>query len=310
MQGRYSEQTIMSFLLHCHSEAWCEQYLIKVRWPEGMRCMHCGQQNFSPRLPKKRAYQCRECRKFLYPTSGTIFHRTRGSLMQWFILIFFMATDKRGVAALYMSEQLGLHYQTTWGMLQRIRHAMAKRDAAYKLGGHVEIDEMFIGAPTEGKKRGRGTEKTPVLVAVSFAPGTGEKKEEEYMGFAKMRVVKNIDEETVVAFAKDVITPGSTVRTDGLSVYPSLEKHGFIHDKNPVRKQKAHVILPHVHLFISNCKSFVQGTLHGLDDRKLQHYLDEFTYRFNRRKRHKELFDRLLLACLEKETTPFAALTR
>jgi len=219
--------------------------------------------------------------------------------MQWFILIFFMATDKRGVSALYMSEQLGLNYQTTWAMLQRIRHAMAKRDTSYKLSGHVEIDEMFIGAPTEGKKRGRGTEKTPVLVAVSFVPGTGEKKEEEYMGFAKMRVVKSIDEETVVAFAKDAIMPGSTVRTDGLSVYPSLEKHGFIHDKNPVRKQKAHVILPHVHLFISNCKSFVQGTLHGLEDRRLQHYLDEFTYRFNRRKRHKELFDRLLLACLE-----------
>jgi len=299
----------MTFLLHCHSEDWCEKYLINVRWPDGMRCLHCGQQNFSPRLPKKRAYQCRECRRFLYPTAGTIFHRTRGSLMQWFIMIFFMATDKRGVSALYLSEQLEMSYPTAWAMLQRIRRAMAKRDAAYKLGGHVEIDEMFIGAPTEGKKRGRGTEKTPVIVAVSFVPGTGEKEKEEYMGFAKLRVVKNIDEETIVAFAKDVLAPGSTVRSDGLSVYPSLEKHGFIHDRNPVNKQKAHVLLPHVHLFISNCKAFIQGTSHGLAETRLQQYLDEFGYRFNRRKRHKELFDRLLLACLEKEEMPFAALT-
>ena len=297
----------MSFLLQCHSEDWCEQYLIKIRWPEGMRCIHCGQQNFSPRLPKKRAYQCRECRKFLYPTAGTIFHRTRGSLMQWFVVIFFMATDKRGVSALYMSEQLGVHYQTAWAMLQRVRHAMAARDAAYKLSGHVEIDEMFIGAPTEGKKRGRGTEKTPVLVAVSYVAGEDDK---EYMGFAKMKVVETVEEDTIAAFAKEALEPGSIVRTDGLSVYPSLEKHGFVHERNPVGRRKAHVILPHVHLFISNCKSFVQGTLHGLDDTQLQHYLDEFTYRFNRRKRHKELFDRLLLACLEKEETPFAALTR
>jgi hypothetical protein len=128
------------------------------------------------------------------------------------------------------------------------------------------------------------------------------------MGFAKMRVLKKINEETVVAFAQDALAPGSTVRSDGLSVYPSLEKYGFIHDRNPVNKQKAHVLLPHVHLFISNCKSFVQGTPHGLGEKRLQQYLDEFTYRFNRRKRHKELFDRLLLACLEKEETPFAAL--
>ncbi len=309
MQPRYAEQTIMTFLLHCHSEKWCEQYLIRVRWPEGMECAYCKKKEFYPRLPKRRAYQCKSCKRFLHPTAGTIFHRTRGSLMRWFVTIFFMATDKRGVSALYLSEQLGVSYPTAWAMLQRIRRAMAKRDASYKLGGHVEIDEMFIGAPTEGKKRGRGAEKTPVIVAVSFVPGKGEKEKEEYMGYAKMRVLKKINEETVVAFAKDVLMPGSIVRSDGLSVYPSLEKHGFIHDRNPVNAQKAHVLLPHVHLFISNCKAFVQGTPHGLSETRLQQYLDEFTYRFNRRKRHKELFDRLLLACLEKEETPFSALT-
>lgn len=305
MQPRYAEQTIMTFLLHCHSEEWCEQYLIKVRWPAGMQCKHCGGHNFSPRLPKRRAFQCRDCRKFLNLTAGTMFHGTQLSLMQWFIVVFFMATDKRGVSALYMSEQLGVSYPTAWAMLQRIRRAMAKRDASYKLGGHVEIDEMFIGAPTEGKKRGRGTEKTPVLVAVSYVPGEEGK---EYMGYAKMQVVEAVDEKTVVAFAKDALEKGANVRTDGLTVYPPLEKHGFVHEGNPVGRRKAHVILPHVHLFISNCKAFVQGTLHGLDDKQLQHYLDEFTYRFNRRKRHKELFDRLLLACLEKEEVPFAAL--
>ena len=305
MQTRYTEQTLMTFLLECHSETWCEQYLIKVRWPNGMRCKKCHGANFGPRLPHRRAYQCRDCRAFLSPTAGTIFHGTQLSLMQWFIAIFLMATDKRGISALYLSEQLGMSYPTAWAMLQRMRKAMAKRDASYRLQGYVEMDEMFIGAPTEGKKRGRGSEKTAVVVAVSYVY---DKDGNEHIGFAKMAVVKTVDEPTIVAFAKKNLEPGTTVRTDGFPVYPPLEKHGFVHDGNPITTKKAHIILPHVHLFISNCKSFVQGTPHGLASTKLQQYLDEFTYRFNRRKHHKELFDRLLLACLEQSEIPFAAL--
>lgn len=192
-------------------------------------------------------------------------------------------------------------------MLHRIRHAMAQRDAQYKLSGSVEMDELFIGAPTEGKKRGRGTERTPVLVAVSFATG---KRGEEYMGFSKLQAVERIDIPAIVAFAKENIEPRSRVRTDGLSVYPALEKHGFLHDPHPVQRRKAHMILPHAHTFISNLRAFVLGTYHGLGEKYLQQYLDEFCYRFNRRKHHDELFDRLLLACLEKDEMPLSALTR
>ena len=240
-------------------------------------------------------------------TTGTIFDRTRTSLREWFVALFLVAADKRGLSALFLSEQIGVHYETAWAMLQRIRHAMAARDAQYKLPAYVEMDETFIGAPTEGKKRGRGTEKTPVLVAVSFNPAKDGK---EYIGFAKMRAVKHVDSDTILRFANDVVEPGATVRTDGLSVYPALEQHGFPHDANPVRKQKAHVILPHVHMYISNLRSFVMGTHHGLDETHLQQYLDEFCWRFNRRKCYHEMFDRLLLACLEKEEMPFCALTR
>ena len=96
---------------------------------------------------------------------------------------------------------------------------------------------------------------------------------------------------------------------DGLSVYPALDKHGFVHEPHVIKKRKAHVVLPHVHIYISNLRSFVMGTYHGLDEIHLQQYLDEFCYRFNRRRHYHELFDRLLLACLEKEEMPFSALT-
>jgi transposase-like protein len=290
------------------NEEKCEQYLMDVRWPDGMMCDHCNNKTFEKRRKdKKRAYRCTACHRFKSPTAGTIFHRTRTSLRQWFVAIFLVATDKRGLSALFLAEQIGVHYETGWAMLQRMRHAMAKRDAQYMLPSRVEMDEMFIGAPTEGKKRGRGTEQTPVLVAVSFLPGKNDK---EYVGFAKMQAVKDVDAPTILRFAKKYIEPGATVRTDGLSVYPALEDHGFVHDRNPVGKRKAHIVLPHVHTFISNLRSFVMGTHHGLDETHLQQYLDEFCWRFNRRKCHHEMFDRLLLACLEKKEMPFCDLTR
>ena len=305
MAYKYRSMTVMQLFQFSTEEA-CEGYLIRVRWPDGMQCPHCRGKDFEKREGKKRAYRCVCCHRFLSSTAGTIFHRTRTSLQQWFIALFLVATDKRGLSALFLGEQIGVSYPTAWAMIQRMRHAMAARDAQYKMSGHVEMDEMFIGAPTEGKKRGRGTEQTPVLVAVSFSP---TKDGKEYVGFAKLRAVDTIDAPTIVKFAKDVIEKGSTVRSDGYTVYPPLEDNGFIHDRHPVGKQKAHVILPHVHTFISNLRSFVLGTYHGLEETHLQQYLDEFCWRFNRRKRHHEMFDRLLLACLEKEETPFCALT-
>ena len=295
----------MEFLRTFTNEPSCEDYLIRVRWPEGMRCPSCGRGSFYQRLRNRRAYECRSCHHFTFPTAGTIFDHTRTSLHQWFIAMFLVAMDKRGLSALLLGKHLGMTYKTAWSMLQRMRHAMAKRDTQYKLSGYVEMDEMFIGAPTEGKKRGRGTEKTPVLVAVSFWK---DKKGDEHMGFAKLRAVKTIDAPTVQRFAKDVMEPGTRVRSDGLSVYPHLEKHGFVHEARTVRKQKAHLLLPHVHTYISNLRSFIQGTHHGLGEVHLQQYLAEFCYRFNRRFHEEELFDRLLLACLEKEETPFSVL--
>jgi len=272
-----------------------------------MACSTCGGKDFYRRIRTRRVYQCRACRHFTSPTAGTIFHKTRTSLRQWFLALLLVALDKRGCSALFLSEQIGIDCDTAWAMLHRIRHAMAKRDAHYKLSGSVEMDELFIGAPTKGKKRGRGTERTPVLVAVSFIAG---QRGGEHMGFSKLQAVERIDAPTIVAFAQKNIEPGSRVRTDGLSVYPALERHGFLHDANPVRRRKAHMILPHVHTFIGNLRAFVLGTYHGLGEKYLQQYLDEFCYRFNRRRHHDELFDRLLLACLEKDETPLSALIR
>jgi hypothetical protein len=300
----YHERNLMDFFTTFTSEEVCELYFMHVRWPDGMPCLRCGKKNFYPRLKDRRAYQCKACKFFNRPTAGTIFHRTHTSLLEWFVAIFLVAFDKRVLSALLLSEELGLHYRTAWDMLSRMRRAMAKRDAAYKLRGYVEIDEMFIGAPSEASKRGRGTGKTPVLVAVSYVPVKGK---EEVTGFAKLQTVETINEKTVADFIKANVESGAVIRTDGLSVYPSMEKYGYTHDREPVRKRTAHLVLPHVHTFISNLRSFVQGTHHGLAETHLQQYLDEFCYRFQQEA--PAMFDRLLRACLEQEELPHSALT-
>jgi len=306
MEKRYHERNLMDFFTTFTSEKICEQYLINVRFPDGMPCLKCGQRDFYPRLKNRRAYQCKACKFFNRPTAGTIFHRTHVPLRSWFVALFLVASDKRGLSALLLAEELGLKYETAWAMLSRMRRAMAKRDTAYQLKGYVEIDEMFIGAPSEAKP-GRGTDKTPVLVALSYAPIKGGK--EEVAGFAKMQVVEVVNELTVTAFTEANVERGATIRTDGLAVYPLLKYAGYVHDRAPVKRRKAHLILPHVHTFISNLRSFVQGTHHGLAETHLQQYLDEFCYRFNRRHHRAEMFDRLLLACLEQEELPYSALT-
>lgn len=302
----YTSLNFLEFFAAFPTEEACEEHLMRVRWPHGMPCSRCGRKDFYARIRTRRAYQCRHCRRFTYPTAGTIFGKTRMLLQAWFLAIFCIAFDKRGLSALQLSEQIGADYDTAWAMLQRIRRAMAKRDTLYKLPGPVEMDDLFLGATSEGMK-GRGTEQTLILVAVSFTPAKGE----EYTGFAKLRAVEHLDKDTVASFARDVVEPGSAIRSDGYASYRPLVSHGFQHESITVgRKEMAHVLLPHVHTYISNLKSFVLGTYHGLADMHLQHYLDEYCYRFNRRKHRQELFDRLLLACLEMPETPFSALTR
>jgi hypothetical protein len=303
----YTSLNFLEFFSAFPNEDACEEHLIHIRWSNGMRCSKCNGTTFFRRLRTRRVYQCRSCKHFNSPTAGTIFHKTRTSLQAWFLAIFCVAFDKRGLSALQLAEQIGVDYNTAWAMLQRIRRSMAKRNMLYKLNSPIEMDDMFIGAPVEGTK-GRGTEKAPVLVAVSFF--VEPKEQVECMGFAKLRAVQHIDGPTVRKFARDVVAPGSLIRSDGYSPYPTVVQEGFRHKAVVVGTQKAHKLMPHVHTYISNLRSFVQGTFHGLDELHLQQYLDEYCYRFNRRRHRQELFDRLLLACLEMPETPFSALTQ
>lgn len=297
----YNTINLLEFQKFFSSDVDCESYLIKVRWPEGMFCSRCKGKKLY-RLKAKMKYRCENCGSFISPTAGTIFHKTRTPLLIWFWAIFLVAIDKRGHSALQLQFELGISPFVAWTLLQRIRRAMAERNSMYKLNGIVEVDETYLGGPNVGDKRGRGSQKTKVFVALSLSG--------DYMGFVKMKMVNSITIKSVKEFVQEGVEIGSRVITDGLNVYPDLKSIGYIHEKKVVGKRKAHEVLPSIHTVISNAKAFISGTFHGLDKKYMQYYLDEFCYRFNRRRMQGELFDRLLMACINKEEIFYRALIK
>ena len=232
-------------------------------------------------------------------------HKTRTPLLAWFWAIYLMAHDKRGYSALSLKKAIGVSYETAWSMFHKIRSAMADRDANYKLAGLVKLDDAYFGGPSDGSDNsGRGTEKTPVMIAVSV-------DENDRPLFVKMEVVEDLDKDTAKAFALKHIATGSKITTDGLKIYKVVTKAGYEHERVIVSEDKEQALdtLKWVHVLISNAKAFIAGTFHGLDRDHLQRYLDEFSYRFNRRHWEHQLFNRLLTASAFGTPVTYSELT-
>jgi len=282
--------TLIEFQEKYGKEEQCRQYLYAKRWPEGFVCPKCGH-NECFNIKSRNRYQCKSCNHQPSITSGTIFDRTRTPLVKWFLAIYLTADDKRGISALALKDKIGVAYNTSWTMLQKIRHAMGERDSKYLMSGIVELDEAFFGAPSEGGKRGRGTDKTPVLVSVSL-------NDEGKPQLAFMEVVDTVDGEAVEDFASNNVAKGSEMRTDGLRVYNVLASENYIHTKQKYDPKNQPDHLHWLHIIISNARAFISGTYHGLHKKHLQRYLDEFCYRFNRRWTIGGIFSRLITACV------------
>jgi len=185
-----------------------------------------------------------------------------------------------------LSCQIGVTYQTAWYMLKRIRAAMGQRDQLHQLSGIIELDNTYFGRSTRGKKRGRGTEKRKVFVALSL-------DDHGNPCYLKMQVTDNIRQASIRKFAQTAFAKGSVIRSDGYRSYiPALE--GYIHEHRSYTPHSG--FLHWIHIIISNVKAFILGTYHGLPKKNFQCYLDEYCFRFSRRFFGKDLLQRLTLA--------------
>lgn len=182
------------------TEAQCREYLFNKRWPEGFICPKCGNKEYF-NIKSRSLYQCKSCNHQASVTAGTIMDKTRTPLVKWFLAIYLMTADRRGISALALKSRLGISYDTEWKMCHKIRFAMGMKDADYTLSGIVEMDEAFFGASSEGGKRGRETDKTAVIVSVSFT-------EDGKPQYARMEAVESVDSETVKEFGRHLHRTG------------------------------------------------------------------------------------------------------
>ena len=295
--AQQQELNWLEFQQKFSTEEACRQHLFQIRWPEGFRCPVCNQSRFYE-VTKRHLFQCVQCGYQASVTAGTIMHKTRTSLMIWFWAIYLIANDKRGTSAAQLAQQFGISYPTAWLMMHKIRKAMCDRDAQYILAGIVEMDDTLFGAPTEGGKRGRGTEKTKVVASLSLSKSGNPL-------YLKMNVVEDLKASTLSEIACKTIAPGTAVSTDLFRSYIQLGKDGYLHLPQEFNYVDNPDHLKWSHTIISNAKAFIAGTYHGLCPKHLQPYLDEFCYRFNRRKFNGQLFNRLLHACASTSTVTY-----
>jgi transposase-like protein len=288
----------MEFAEKYSTEEACRQKVFDVRWPDGFVCPKCGGQACCF-VVRKNCYQCNKCKHRTTPKVGTIMQDSALPYKTWLWAIYLVATDKRGISAMELMRQLHVTYKTAWYLLHRIREAMGNRDEKYLLDGIIEFDDSYFGGSGGGGKRGRGTKKSKVLVAVS-------KDRQGKPKYLKMRVVPNLKGKTIGKFAKTAIAEGATIETDAYNSYRKPLSGKFNHNWEIFDSDKS--MLVWIHTIVSNAKSFVQGTFHGLDEQHLQRYLNEFTYRFNRRFMMPNLFDHLLIATVQTPPLGLVAL--
>lgn len=278
----------------------CVAFLAKLRWPEGFICPACKQASIPWNADRDRLI-CPICRHQTSVTAGTIFDKTRTPLKTWFEAAWHVSTAKSGMSAKTLERTIGTSYKVAWMMLHRFRVAMVNNERS-QLSGIVEVDESFVGGETHGGKRGRGTGKSIVVIAVEI-------KQPKGFGRVRMRHIPDSSGDSLVPFICDMIAPGSVVRTDGWKGYNSVTDHGYQREiiVQSSSGDPAHVSMPGVHRIASLFKRWILGTHQGsVLPLHLQSYLEEFTFRFNRRtSRSRGLVFRRLIeqAVITKPTT-------
>ena len=251
------------------TESACVAYLEGLRWPNGFVCPSChGKGGWKS---SRGLWECRTCGRQTSVTSGTLLHRSRSPLTKWFLAIWNVTSQKYGANALGLQRTLDLgSYQTAWEWLHRLRRAMVRPDRD-RLSGIIEMDETYVGGKRAGK-RGRGAEgKVAVGVAV-------EDKGEDGISRIRLGILPDVTSDSLRAFILQSATPDSTIRTDGLPPYNAIKKDGYTHVR--VGSKDLHL----AHRVIALLKRWLLGTYQGaVRPGCLPFYLDEFTFRFNRR---------------------------
>ena len=298
-------RTLMELERRFATDEACREYLAQLRWPRGFSCPACGGTNAW--ATGRGLRMCATCEQQVSVTAGTIFQDTRTPLTLWFRAICGVVSQKPGASALGLQGVLGLgSYRTAWTWLHKLRRAMV-RPGRDRLTGEVEVDETFVGGVEPGGGRRHVGKKALVAVAAEVrGPAIGR---------IRLRRVSDSSADSLLPFVQEAVGPGTVVITDGLQSYRGLPDVGYHHDRRVLlgSGESAEAVLPRVHRVASLLKRWLLGTHQGAVSREhLDYYLDEFTFRFNRRtSRHRgKLFYRLLEQAVAVDPAPYAAMVK
>ena len=288
--GKDYPRTYREFFTMFPDDNSCREFLYKLRWNNDFICPKCKVASTPWHQTHKRLV-CPNCRHQTTVTTGTIFDKTRTPLTTWLEAAWHITTAKNGMSAKTLEQTLGISYNTAWTMLQRFRVAMVNTEWE-QLSGKVEIDETQVGGVDAGGKRGRGSKKSLVVIAI-------EVHEPKGFGRIRMRYIPNASSNSLTSFINDVVHTGSTICTDGWSGYNELKSLEYNHEITVMSHSdnQAHVSMPGVHRIAALLKRWILGTHQGsFSQEHLQSYLEEYTFRFNRRlsKKRGLVFRRLL----------------
>jgi transposase-like protein len=269
-------KTILEFQRRFSTEEACREYLYQSRWPEGFVCPRCGGKDPAP-ISTRPLIRCRDCNYQVSLTAGTVMDRTRTPIMDWFWASYLASTMTPGVSAFQFQRQTGIpRYETAFNMLHKLRAAMY-RPGRDKIHGVVEVDETYIGGPHEGKG-GRGAEGKVIVVGAVEVLSSAERQDQKRVPRLRMRVVPDVGKRSLIGFIMDNIEPDSLIITDNFSTYdviPRNYQHKLADSKTGME---------HIHRIFGNLKTWLEGTHHGVSAKHLQAYLNEFTFRHNRRR--------------------------
>lgn len=285
------------------SDEACRAYLAALRWPDGFACPSCA--GTAAWSTGRGLLLCRGCRRQVSATAGTIFHRSHLPLAVWFRLAWMVTSQKNGASALNLQRMIGIgSYKTAWLCLHKLRRAMV-RPGRDRLRGEVEVDEILVGGETPGEGGRTPHAKTLVGVAAEVRGAA--------TGRIRMTCLRDATKPSLHAMVKAMVEPGSVVRTDGWLSYVGLDAIGYRHHRASLTgkpRDAAVVAMPRVHRVASLLRRWLLGVHQGAAEPKhLPYYLDEFTFRFNRRtsKSRGLLFHRLMQQAVQVEPTAYRA---
>ena len=284
--------TLRDFTARFPDDSTCLEWLKNRRWPNGIFCPRCNRVVSHQRLANRRAYCCGNCGRHIYPTAGTVCHKSATPLRDWFYVIFLMASTRCGISAKQVQRELGVTYKTAWRMCHQVRKSL-QNGTNGKLGGEVEMDETYFGPKKSKGKRGRGAPGKTVALGVV-----------ERGGRVRARRAGDVRQRTLHTFIWQNVEQGATVHTDQYGAYSGLNRLGYTHCT--VDHQQSWVQgSNHVNTiegFWGIVKNAVRGVHRGVSSAYLDLYLSEYGFRYDHRNDETPMFWTFLQQLARVET--------